>query len=155
MGFFILFLACFSTCFCYLHISQCLFIRLVWLCMLPTSVAAHGPPMSSVFKFRSRTCPSYEPISNDTPLLQVIKTALCGSDTENVSSIQTATFSLEIIQMNARQPGMLILWQWAMEVWWLRIGTLKKKANLFSGHVWVNSSRKDYQNMPVSHSAAN
>ena len=60
--------------------------------MPPISVAAHGPPTSSAFKLLSRTCPPSEPISNDTPLLQAIKTALRGSDTENVFSIQTATF---------------------------------------------------------------
>ena len=109
VGFLILFLACFSTCFRYLYLSQRLFV--VWLCMPPIFVAAHGPPTSFAFKFLSRTCPSHEPISNNTPLLQAIKTALRSSDTENVFSIQTATFSLEMTRMNARQPGILILWQ--------------------------------------------
>ena len=85
--------------------QACMGVHAAYICRCP------WPTNVLCFKFLSRTCPSYEPISNDTPLLQVIKTALCGSDTENVSSIQTATFSPEMIRMNARQPRILILWQ--------------------------------------------
>ncbi|KAF8954432.1 hypothetical protein BDZ97DRAFT_1928284 [Flammula alnicola] len=60
--------------------------------MPPIIVTAQGPPTSSALKFLSRNTASSGTPAHDTPLLQAIRVALRGSDTENVSSIQTATF---------------------------------------------------------------
>ena len=123
--------------------------------MPPISVAAHGPPTSSAFKFLSRTCPSSEPISNDTPLLQAIKTALRGSDTENVFSIQTSTFftgkdTIEReVTWNAHTVvmsyGGVMVKKWNFEeegesIQWACLGQLEQI---------------DYQNTPVTHGATN
>ncbi|KAF8154084.1 anaphase promoting complex subunit 1 [Crassisporium funariophilum] len=60
--------------------------------MPPITVTSQGPPTSSALKYLAKTSSSPTPASNDTPLLQAIRTALRGSDTESVSSIHTATF---------------------------------------------------------------
>lgn len=123
--------------------------------MPPISVAAHGPPTSSAFKFLSQTRPSSAPISNDSPLLQAIKTALRGSDTENVFSIQTATFftgndaNEREVTWNAHTVvmsyGGVMVKKWNFEeegefIQWACLGQLEQI---------------DYQNTPVSHSATN
>jgi anaphase-promoting complex subunit 1 len=124
--------------------------------MPPISVAAHGPPTSSAFRFLSRTCPSSEPISNDTPLLQAIKTALRGSDTENVFSIQNATYftgndaNEREVTWNAHTVvmsyGGVMVKKWNFEeegesIQWACLGELEQV---------------DYQNTPpVSRSASN
>ena len=123
--------------------------------MPPISVAAHGPSTSSALKFLSQTCPSSQPISKDTPLLQAIKTALRGSDTENVFSIQTATFFTGNdaneceVTWNAHTVvmsyGGVMVKKWNFEeegesIQWACLGELEQI---------------DYPNTPVSHGAAN
>jgi len=123
--------------------------------MPPIFIAAHGPPTSSAFKFLSRTCPSSQPISKDTPLLQAIKTALRGSDTEDVFSIQTATFftgndaNEREVSWNAHTVimsyGGVMVKKWNFEeegesIQWACLGELEQI---------------DYQSTPVSHSATN
>ena len=119
------------------------------------SVTAHGPPTSSAFKFLSRTCSSFQPVSNDTPLLRAIKTALRGSDTENIFAIQTATFftgndaNEREITWNAHTVvmsyGGVMVKKWNFEeegesIQWACLGELEQ----------IN-----YPNTPASHSTSN
>ena len=123
--------------------------------MSPISVSAYGLPTSSAFKFLSQTCPSSQPIPKDTPLLQAIKTALRGSDAENVFSIQTATFftgndaNEREVTWNAHTVvmsyGGVMVKKWNFEeegesIQWACLGELEQI---------------DYPNAPVSHGATN
>jgi len=60
--------------------------------MPPIILTAQGPPVSSAEKFLVQTAPTFKSPPKDTPLLRAVKTALRGSDTEDVSTIQAATF---------------------------------------------------------------
>ncbi|GLB44114.1 putative anaphase promoting complex subunit 1 [Lyophyllum shimeji] len=59
------------------------------------SIPLHGPPTSSAREFLARTTRTPDPPPVESDLLKAIRTALRGSDTESISTIQSTSFFYE------------------------------------------------------------
>jgi len=133
--------------------------------MPPITVTAQGPPVSSAAKFLIQTAPTFKSPPKDTPLLRAVKTALRGSDTEDVSTIQTAHFftgkSLKDPELTwnaydavlSYEGVMVKRWSFNREgeaIQWACIASLEQFHSNLSATTAVNYARADDSPVPTA-----